>query len=50
MAKNQDQPTWHEYEWFESATLADVQNCLKAGFDVNFLPSFRVCPSGECDL
>lgn len=35
MKENRTNPAWHEYGWFESATLTDVQKCLKAGGDVN---------------
>ncbi|MCY3673739.1 MAG: ankyrin repeat domain-containing protein [Paracoccaceae bacterium] len=44
MDENPANPAWHEYDWFETATLADVQNCLRAGFDVNSCPSISLSP------
>lgn len=44
MDKNRANPAWLEYDWFESATLADVQSCLKAGTDPNSYPSTSLSP------
>ena len=44
MNENLANPAWHEYDWFETATMADFQNCLKAGFVVNSCPSISLSP------
>ncbi|MDE2759223.1 MAG: hypothetical protein OXH90_02840 [Paracoccaceae bacterium] len=44
MAENRVKPVWHEYDWFVTATLTEVQNCLRAGADVNSYPSTSLSP------
>ena len=44
MDENRTNPRWHDYNWFETATLADVQKSLRAGVDVNYHPSTSFSP------
>ena len=44
MAENRADPAWHDYDWFESATLTDVQRCLENGADINSYPSTSLSP------